>query len=39
MSEEQDLIEDEELDLSTLPDDELVLQMHDALYDLSLIHI
>ena len=29
MSEEQDLIEDEELDLSTLPDDELVLQMHD----------
>ena len=33
MSEEQDLIEDEELDLSTLPDDELVLQMHDDLYD------
>ncbi len=32
MSEEQDLIEDEELDLSTLPDDELVLQMHDDLY-------
>ena len=33
MSEEQDIIEDEELDLSTLPDDELVLQMHDDLYD------
>ena len=33
MSDEQDLIEDEELDLSTLPDDELVLQMHDDLYD------
>ena len=33
MSEEQDLIEDEELDLSTLPDEELVLQMHDDLYD------
>ena len=33
MSKEQDLIEDEELDLSTLPDDELVLQMHDDLYD------
>ncbi len=32
--EEKDLIEDEEeLDLSTLPDDELVLQMHDDLYD------
>ncbi|MEC7759356.1 MAG: B12-binding domain-containing protein, partial [SAR324 cluster bacterium] len=26
-------MEDEELDLSTLPDDELVLQMHDDLYD------
>ena len=32
--EEKDLIEDEEeLDLSSLPDDELVLQMHDDLYD------
>lgn len=32
--EEKDLIEDEEeLDLSTLPDEELVLQMHDDLYD------
>ncbi len=32
--EEKDLIEDEEeLDLSSLPDEELVLQMHDDLYD------
>ena len=32
--EEKDLIADEEeLDLSTLPDEELVLQMHDDLYD------
>ena len=27
------MAEDEELDLSTLPDDELVKQMHDDLYD------
>ena len=33
--EEKDLIEEEEeeLDLSTLSDEELVLQMHDDLYD------
>ena len=33
MSEEEQFNEDEELDLSTLPDDELVQQMHDDLYD------
>ena len=33
MSEEKQLNEDEELDVSTLPDDELVQQMHDDLYD------
>ena len=33
MSEEEQFDEDEELDLSTLPDDELVQQMHDDLYD------
>ena len=31
MSEEEQFNEDEELDLSTLPDDELVQQMHDCL--------
>ena len=33
MSEEEQFNEDDELDLSTLPDDELVQQMHDDLYD------
>ena len=33
MSEEEQFNEDEELDLSTLPDEELVQQMHDDLYD------
>ena len=33
MSEEEQFNEDEELDLSTLPDNELVQQMHDDLYD------
>ena len=33
MSEEEQFNEDEELDLSTLSDDELVQQMHDDLYD------
>ena len=33
MSEEEQMNEEEELDLSTLPDDELVQQMHDDLYD------
>ncbi|MED5343348.1 MAG: B12-binding domain-containing protein, partial [SAR324 cluster bacterium] len=33
MSEEEQFNEDEELNLSTLPDDELVQQMHDDLYD------
>ena len=33
MNEEVDLDEVEDLDLSTLPDDELVKQMHDDLYD------
>ena len=33
MSEEEQFNGDEELDLSTLPDDELVQQMHDDLYD------
>ena len=34
MSEENnELIDEEELDLSTLSDDELVPQMHDDLYD------
>ena len=30
MSEEEQFNEDEELDLSTLPDDELVQQMHET---------
>ena len=30
---------DDEIILSELSDDELVQQMHDDLYDLSLIHI
>ena len=33
MNDEVDLDEGEDLDLSTLPDDELVKQMHDDLYD------
>ena len=33
MSEEEQFNEDEELDLSTLPDDDLVQQMYDDLYD------
>ena len=39
MSEEEQFDEDEELDLSTLPDDELVQQMHDDLYDGLIIFI
>ena len=33
MSEEEQMNEEDDLDLSTLPDDELVQQMHDDLYD------
>ena len=39
MSDSIEEYDDEDIILADLPDDELVEQMHNDLYDLSLIHI